>query len=107
MASELSKCRITVLKVTINQDLVDEYMDAGPDYGPCSIFQVGQEFTLEQPWDPPKGFCAWAWADIKHTILALMTGSNKPWLKRPGVEIAGCTDWYRPVYFKLERVDEP
>ena len=107
MAPRFSKCKITVLKVTINQDLVDEYMNAGPDYGPCDIFQVGQEFVVEQPWDIPEGFCVWAWADMRQAIFALMTGANKSWLKQPGVEIAGCTDWYRPVYFKLERVDGP
>ena len=104
MAQELHRCKITVLKAMINQDLVDAYLNAGPNYGPCSTFRVGQEFVVEQPWDIPKGFCAWAWADIKHDILALMTGSDKPWLKQPGVEIVGCTDWYRPVYFKLERL---
>jgi len=100
-------CRITVLKRTLNQDLVDEYMDE--DYKPlarCDRFYDGQEFLLEG-WeglsDLPEGFCPWAWADIRHDLLRIMSGGGMPGVKQPGTTIAGCTDWFRPVIFKIER----
>lgn len=105
MPSELSKCKITVLKMTVNQDLVDEYLVTGDDYGACTCFEVGQEFVVEHPFQMPKGFCAWAWADLRKEILGIATGADKPWLKQRGTDIAGCTDWFRPVYFKIERID--
>jgi uncharacterized repeat protein (TIGR04076 family) len=106
VAQALFTCKVTVLKVTINQDLVDQYLDAGDNYGPCDRFQVGQTFVVDQSFDIPADFCPWAWADIRKEILNVATGASKPWIKQPGTEIAGCTDWFRPVYFKIERVDE-
>jgi uncharacterized repeat protein (TIGR04076 family) len=101
----LSKCRITVLKATINQDLVDEYLITEGDYGPCTHFEVGQEFVVEQGFQMPEGFCPWAWADMRKEILSLSTGSDKPWITQRGTDIVGCTDWFRPVYFKIERIE--
>jgi uncharacterized repeat protein (TIGR04076 family) len=105
MAPELSKCKITVLKATINQDLVDEYLIVTEEYGPCELFRPGQEFIVDEAFGMPEGFCQWAWADIRREILAIATGSDPPWIKQRGSNIVGCTDWFRPVYFKLERVD--
>ena len=101
--AELKKVKVTVLKIAINQDLVDQYLDVGPDYGPCNRFQVGQEFVVEQPFEMPEGFCAWAWADIRHTILSVAAGADKPWLKQRNTDIVGCSDYYRPVYFRVEQ----
>ncbi len=99
----MDKCKVTVLKRTIHQDLVDEYLKE--EMGPCEHFQDGQEFVVESPFSPPGGFCAWAWADIRKDIFAVMLGGNLPWAKRPDVAIACCTDGYRPVIFKVERID--
>jgi uncharacterized repeat protein (TIGR04076 family) len=105
MPAELSKCKITVLKVTVNQDLVDEYLDVEGEFVPCERFKAGQEFVIEQPFGMPEDFCPWAWADIRKEILSIATGADRPWIKQRGTEIAGCTDWFRPVYFKIERID--
>jgi uncharacterized repeat protein (TIGR04076 family) len=53
----------------------------------------------------PEGFCAWAWADIRADILTVIAGGSPPWLKQPGIQITGCTDWFRPVIFKMERME--
>ncbi len=103
--AELAKCRVTVVKIAINQDLVDKYLDVGDDYGPCTLFEVGQEFVIEQPFQAPEDFCAWAWADIRAAILSIATGADKPWMKRRRMDIAGCSDWFRPVYFRVEAID--
>lgn len=105
MSDEMPKVRITVLKRTFNADLVQEYLDAGEGYGVCEQFQDGQEFVTERPWHKPEGFCAWAWADIRGNIQTIMVGGDLPWIKERGVAIAGCTDVFRPVIFKIERVE--
>jgi uncharacterized repeat protein (TIGR04076 family) len=109
MTSETPRCKITVLKRTLNQDLVDEYMDeASKPLAPCEQFSGGQEFLLEGYEglaEIPKGFCPWAWADIRYDLLMVMSGGAMPGVKQPGTTIAGCTDWFRPVIFKIERVE--
>ena len=105
----IKPCRITVLKRTINQDLTDEYLnretDFGKSFGLCPAFTEGQEFEVAAPFRVPEGFCAWAWADLRHDLLSLASGGSIPWIRQPGVAIVGCTDWLRPVYFKIERLD--
>ena len=103
----MHKCKITVLKRTIHQDLVDEHLekDAAEQMTPCELFWDGQEFVIEDPSAPPEGFCAWAWADIRGSIMAVTLGADFPGQRRPDVTIACCTDGYRPVIFKVERID--
>ena len=108
---EISRCKITVLKRTFHQDLVNTYYrsieeDSKPQ-GPCECFKEGQEFIVD-PSKMPKEFytrCPWAWADIYKAILNVSSGANMIGGKRPGVIIAGCTDWFRPVIFELEKLD--
>ncbi|MFW9916612.1 MAG: TIGR04076 family protein [Candidatus Thorarchaeota archaeon] len=110
MASEIFKCKITVLKRTTNQDLIDEYLeDKYRNFGPCDRFQDNQEFIIDGEAamaQPPENFCVWAWADIRKDILTIAVGGNMPGLKQKGTIISGCTDWFRPVIFKIERLNE-
>jgi uncharacterized repeat protein (TIGR04076 family) len=106
MPPEIPKCKITVLKRTINRDLIEEYLDdENKGMKPCELLEDGQEFILDSYYRAPKGFCNWAWADIRRDILALAYGGNMPGMREPGTLIVGCTDWFRPVIFKLERMD--
>jgi uncharacterized repeat protein (TIGR04076 family) len=100
---EMSKCKITVLKRTLHQDLMDEYLKEAMPL--CERFQDGQEFIVEGPFASPEDFCAWAWADIRKEVFAVALGGNLHWTKRSDVAIVCCTDGYRPVIFKVERVD--
>ena len=108
MPYDMPRCKITVLKRTINQDLIDEYLDdTCEDIGPCDRFQDGQEFVID-PSVVPEDFCvccAWAWADIRKDILTVAYGGDMVGMKQPGTVIAGCTDWFRPVIFKVERIE--
>ena len=108
MSSDMPKCKITVLKRTINQDLIAEYLDeAYQDTDLCECFKEGEEFVID-PSVMPQEFqarCAWAWADIRKDILAVAMGANMPGIKQPGTVISGCTDWLRPVIFKVERME--
>jgi uncharacterized repeat protein (TIGR04076 family) len=102
----MSNCRITVVKRTINQDLIDEHVhDSRKNLGRCSAFEDGQEFVIEGFPQKPDGFCDWAWATIHKDVVAVMFGGNYPWLKQPGIAITCCTDGLRPVIFSVERME--
>ena len=93
-----NKVRITVLRKLFHKDLIEQYTDTG-DWGPCSHFCEGQEFIVSEarPWDMPPGFCGWAWADIQKMVFGMARGG-------PNVFVTCCTDGYRPVIFKLEKI---
>ena len=102
----ISKCRITVIKRTLHQDLIDEYVsDARKDFGQCSAYEDGQEFVIEAFPLKPEGFCDWAWADIHRDVVAVMFGASYPWIGTPGTAITCCTDGLRPVVFKVEAIE--
>ena len=71
----------------------------------CDRFETGQEFLLENI-DCPPGFCNWAFADIQRDITHLFFRGNYPWVKDKGATLACCTDGFRPVIFKIERIDD-
>jgi uncharacterized repeat protein (TIGR04076 family) len=107
MPTEMPKCRITVLKKTINQDLIDEYLDEPySGIGPCECFEEGEEFVID-PATVPEEFCTrcmWAWADIRQDIMTIAAGGDIVGMRQPGTILTGCTDWLRPVIFRVERV---
>ena len=102
----MSKCKITVVKRTISQDLIDEYLsDNRESFGLCQAYDDGQEFIIENFPLKPEGFCDWAWADIHRDVVAIMFGGSYPWIKQSGTAITCCTDGLRPVIFKVERIE--
>jgi uncharacterized repeat protein (TIGR04076 family) len=106
MPSHMPKCRITVLKRTINEDLVKVYFERPEDHpGPCEYLTEGQEFIVDQVWSQPQGLCAWAWADLRKDILMVLGNGKLPGMKDSGVAISGCSDWFRPVIFKVEKIE--
>lgn len=92
------KVRITVLKRLFHKDFMDEYSD-WENKIPCQHFKEGQEFVVSEdtPWVMPSGFCGWAWADIQKIVWGMARGGIKRF-------VTCCTDGYRPVIFKLERI---
>jgi uncharacterized repeat protein (TIGR04076 family) len=94
--NERYKCRITVLR----KDFYPEFWRQS-QYGQpsaCGRFEVGQQFVTENPWDPPPGFCQWAWADLRSIIHRIHAGNRT-------TMIACCTDGLRPVFFKMEAAE--
>ena len=91
----LPKCKIKVVKKVVYQDLYVKF--TGKKGKICSVFEEGQEFVVKSPYSPPKGFCAWAWADIRPSIHSVFFGGRKN-------SIVCCTDGYRPVVFNVERI---
>lgn len=66
------------------------------DGAACEVFELNQEFILENFWAVPEGFCQWAWADIRPFIQQVYFGRE--------VAAGCCTDGKRPVTFKIERI---
>ena len=102
------KCKITVVKKTLNKDLAKKYCKKA--VGPCAKWTVGDTFIAGR--DKPEGFCDWAWNDIFRSVAILFAGGNfskgtfEGWMKDENTIIACCTDGVRPVIFKLERIED-
>ncbi len=100
-----ARVRITVLRRSQNVDFLEAYADTV--WEPCERLIEGHEF-VSRGANIPLGFCSWAWADIQKYVLTLARGGNFLGVKE-GVFVTCCTDGFRPVFFKLERMrdDEP
>jgi len=102
----MKKCKITVLKTTVDEELVKEYGFEG--FGACPVHKPGQVFYTG--FTKPEGFCDEAWKAIYQFAFALASGGEDfyygDWMREPGVAIACCNDGLRPVIFKLEKTDE-
>jgi len=99
----MKKCRITVLKTMLLEDLRDEYMPA--DFGTCPVMKEGDVFLTGGLFgnSKPERFCEYAWQAIQ-TMASTLAGGGKVF----GLDynIACCNDGIRPVILKLEAVDE-
>ena len=76
---------------------------SGGQVAVAMISPIGQEFFSDGHM--PDGFSDWAWTDIQKYVVVLARGGNMVGVK-PGVFVTCCTDGFRPVFFKLERVEE-
>ncbi len=104
------KCKITVLRRELFQDLADQYL-ADPESGKCPYFQDGQEIMVDGEGFFRMlhgGFCSEAWDCISRYVYAALQGGSimRGWTNDEKVMIACCNDGTRPVIFKLERIDE-
>ncbi len=100
----MAKAKITVLKRMVNPDLINEYL-GGEGMGPCGLFEDGQVF-IQEDWKPPDGFCQWAWSDIHKEIILIRRGGDQGGPMPKGTAIACCTDGFKPVVFKIERIED-
>lgn len=98
----MAKCKITVLKVTFQEELAQTYSQEW--LGPCPLFNEGQEFILDSPWEMPANFCSGAWVDIAKNVQTISLGGDFPSTQKPGINISCCVDGVRPVIFKIERI---
>lgn len=104
----MKKCRITILKTTLDQELAEEY--GAPGLGACPMMKEGQVFYAD--YAKPEGFCDEAWKAIYQYVFALAHNNGKEvfyfgdWVRKPGVAICSCNDGLRPVIFKIEATEE-
>ena len=87
--------KISVLKRGFEKEIVEKLKSGAK--GPCTRFSDGQEFTVTSQWAMPEKFCEWAYADIR-TYIPMVLGQGTP------IAVC-CTDGFRPVFFKIERIE--
>ena len=102
----MKKVRITVVKrLNMNEIHGDADLGCSAELDAlCPAFTEGQEFIVTT--GQPEGFCAGAWADIYRHITVLRWGGHYPWMNEDGKYLTCCTDGFRPVVFRLERLEE-
>jgi uncharacterized repeat protein (TIGR04076 family) len=104
----VAKVKISVVKKAVHRDLIEEYLAPeakAKGFDICTAFEEGEEFIVDGT-KFPEGFCHWAWADIQRDVAMVLFGQGYPWVKQRETAITCCTDGFRPVTFKLERVEE-
>lgn len=90
----VNKCKITVLKKSLQMDLANQYFGQPVDY--CQQFDVGEEFYATTT-QLPKKFCAWAFSDIaKDLALVAYDPTGKT------TKVTCCTSGLHNVYFYIE-----
>lgn len=101
----MKKCKISVLKKVLHQDLVDLYEN--PIEHACSM-EVGQVF-IANGWIRPEGLCESAWESMSPFVMTLVHGGDNlydGWMRNPKSAMISCNDGFRPVSFYLEALDE-
>jgi len=101
----MKQCRITVMKVTRYDDLIEKYEN--PVKHACDM-KEGQVFVANG-WERPEGFCLSAWESMSPFVLALSHGGGDfydGWMKNPKSAMISCNDGFRPVSFLIEALDE-
>lgn len=102
------KCKITVIKTSLNKEFVEEYVkkENRNSFGPCEVFKEGQEFLVDPFNGLPVGFCPWAWDDLYKVLFGFAADGNYGmWFENRNILIACCSDGTRPVYFKIEKIE--
>ena len=99
----MKKCRITVIRTALFEDLRDEYFT--PDFGLCPAMKEGDVFATGGMFgnSKPEGFCEYAWQAVQN-IACTLAGGGKVFGE--DYNIACCNDGVRPVIMKLESIDE-
>ena len=101
---------MNLVKITVVKRLDLREIHAGTDIGcassaapVCERFEEGQEFVTDLD-TVPEGFCPFAFVDISRYASGLRAGADYPWMHEAGTVLACCTDGFRPVVFRLERI---
>ncbi len=101
----MKKVRITAMKQTVYQDLIDIYEN--PIEHVCDI-KIGQVF-IAHDGQQPEGLCYSAWDSISAYVKTLADGGGNffdGWMKNEKSAMISCNDGFRPVSFLLEALDD-
>ena len=101
----MKKVKITVMKQTVYEDLIEQYEN--PIKNACDI-KVGQVF-IANGWKKPEGLCDSAWESMSAFVMTLAHGGEDlydGWMKNKRSAMISCNDGIRPVSFLLETLDE-
>ena len=107
----MARVKVTVVKRCNCNDLFPDgppvaYADKLQEGPQCPVFKEGQEFIIDDAHAVPEGFCAWAHANIHTLTMHLFMGGSCDWANPRTATLACCTDGFRPVIFKLERIED-
>lgn len=95
------KIKITVLKQTIYNDLIEKYEN--PIKDACNI-KIGDTFIINN-LEKPNGLCPSAWEGMLPYLKDLFNGKGyffDNWMKNPYSVMYSCNDGFRPVTFLIE-----
>lgn len=101
----MKKCRITVMKRAVHEDLMEKYEN--PIEYACDM-TIGDVY-IANGWKKPDGLCNSAWDSLSPFVLALSSGSEDifdGWMKNEKSAMISCNDGFRPVSFYIEALDE-
>lgn len=101
----MKKCKITVMKKVLHQDLVEKYEN--PIEHACDI-RVGQTF-VSVDGARPDGLCESAWESMRYFVTELAKGGGNfydGWMKNGRSAMISCNDGFRPVSFYVEVIEE-
>lgn len=70
----------------------------------CNIVNENDEFLVTNPYNMPENMCVSAWADIRPYIITMAAGGKFDFMNNPELTLAICSDPFRPVIFKIERI---
>lgn len=101
----MKKVKITVMKQTVYNDLINQYEN--PIQHACDM-KIGQVF-IANGWEKPKTMCDSAWESMSAFVMTLAHGGGNfynGWMKNEGSAMISCNDGFRPVSFLIEVLDE-
>lgn len=101
----MKKCKITVMKMSCYEDLIEKYEN--PISHACDM-KVGQVF-IANGWEKPDGMCQSAWDSMSAFVMALSHGAKDfydGWMKNKKSAMISCNDGFRPVSFLIEAISE-
>ena len=101
----MNKVRITAVRQTIYQDLMERYEN--PIEHTCDIKEGQQWISVDAQC--PEGMCPSAWDSMKEFVESLAKGEGNffdGWMKNPMSAMISCNDGFRPFSFYIEVIDE-
>ena len=101
----MKKCKITVMKKVLHQDLIDVYEN--PIEHACDV-EVGQVFISENG-EKPDGLCQSAWESMQFFVAELAKGGGNfydGWMKDEKSAMISCNDGFRPVSFYIQTIED-
>ena len=101
----MNKVRITAIRQTVYQDLIDQYEN--PIEYACTIRQGQQWISIDGKC--PDGLCPSAWESMQSFVESLARGKGNffdGWMKNPMSAMISCNDGFRPFSFYIEVIEE-
>ena len=101
----MNKVRITAIRQTVYQDLIDQYEN--PIEHACTIHQGQQWISIDGKC--PDGLCPSAWESMQSFVESLARGKGNffdGWMKNPMSAMISCNDGFRPFSFYIEVIEE-